>query len=123
MLQSCLQWVFLFWVQGIGMKLRALDKANELTRAQLAGFNEAMRKVREGARCKESQVDILLNKLASMIRTEVQQVLGREFSDLEKANLSKGYEGLEDMIREILLGDIVSFEVIDNSFVNKKVKI
>lgn len=61
----------------------------------------------------EQEVEALLTKLATLARSGCQEILGRDFSDEEKARLSRGYESLESEIRGIVLGDPVAFVVTE----------
>jgi|WetSurMetagenome_2_1015567.scaffolds.fasta_scaffold485985_2 hypothetical protein len=59
------------------------------------------------------QVEYLLTKLALLARSGCQEILGRDFSDDEKASLSRGYEALEKVIQDIVLGEPVAFVVTE----------
>jgi hypothetical protein len=56
----------------------------------------------------EQEVEELLTNLANLARKGCQRLLGRDFTDDEKVNLSRGYEALEGAIRDILLGKPVA---------------
>jgi hypothetical protein len=63
----------------------------------------------------EQDVEMLLGRIALLSRHGCQRLLGRDFSDEEKATLSRGYEALEGAIRDIVLGKPVAVVVIEKS--------
>jgi len=61
------------------------------------------------------QVEALLTKLALLVRSGCKEILGRDFSEDEKAHLSRGYEALEGIVQDIVLGEPVAFVATEGS--------